>query len=174
MTLTCRRYVHSVHLGVDTCITMQMVEQQPPAEHVNPSSPTYAAYSCTACYLMLDSALVLVCRPWAGVTVLMRLCVWDDSIWTGLMGLICSNWKWSRSWSRGRGLPGAYCYHISACLTVYVCVWVCVRVCMRVCVLGWGGMVHLCEWVICIHQGIISFPPVEIDDWEAPGSVIGV
>lgn len=42
-----------------------------------------------------------------------------------------------------------------------------------VCV-GLGGMVHLCEWVICIHQGIISFPPVEIDDWEAPGSVIGV
>lgn len=30
MTLTCRRYVHSVHLGVDMCITMQMVEQQPP------------------------------------------------------------------------------------------------------------------------------------------------
>lgn len=65
-----------------------------------------------------DGSGVAVWRAGAGVMVLM----WDDSIGAGLMGLICSNWKWSRSWSWGQGSPGAYCHHTSARWRRWICV----------------------------------------------------
>lgn len=76
---------------------MQIVKKLP--AHVNPSllNLRHLQLHCMFSVCWIQHQRVAVCRPGAGVTVLMRRCVWDDSIWAGLMGLICSNWKWSRS-----------------------------------------------------------------------------
>lgn len=115
-------------------IMQQIAEKLPPRVHSSPSEPQ------AACPIprRRSGCLPLVSR---------RPLMPGDSIGGRLMGLICSNWKRSRSWSWGQGPPGAYCHHTSARLRRRICVC-----------LSWGGEggggAALCE---CILRGLSAY-----------------
>lgn len=161
--LTCWLCVYTIHLCDDMSTIMQIAEQARPHQSFIPNQCCLQLHSMLS---VLDSTQVSSCLSavhWChGANG--AACVWDDSIWAGLMGLICSNWKRCWSWSSGWGPPGAYCCHTSACLLVCMCVFQ---------LQGSIGFVWMWEGYLHTSGHNLVFP-VEIDDWEAPGSIIGV
>lgn len=144
--LTCRLCVYAVHTYDNVRqLSCKLLKDCRPASilHFRAHAAPRLRRRALSLRVGSDGSGVAVWRAGAGVTALM----WDDSIGAGLMGLICSNWKWSRSWSWGQGPPGAYCHHTSAR-------W---RRCICVCWSpgGWAGVARVYfKGVIGIRQGI--------------------